>query len=395
MIHSDVAVVGAGPAGSAAAFTLASAGVPVVLLERSTFPRDKACGDGVSARGLEALARMGLGEWSSRFPAPQVLRLSAPDGQVLDVRPEMGAGTCYGRTIPRYALDARLAQAAQEAGARLVEGVHVREIERTGDGPVHLRAADLEVSAQLLILADGSHAPLTRSLGLANGLPELVAIRRYLEGDAGPAERIEIHFRADILPGYTWVFPAGEGRVNVGTGSFVRSVRQGQVALRQELERFAEGRLDIAGRLASARPAGPTSGHPLRTDLARTRTHAARMLVAGDAAGLVNPLSGEGIAPALESGELAARTALAALQRGDLSARALYGYSRALRQRYAADGRAARLLRRALNSRPLLNRVFRRLRADEELALQVGYVVIGHHSPRRLLRPETLLRLLL
>jgi flavin-dependent dehydrogenase len=121
-VHADVAVVGVGPAGSVAAQRLASAGCRVVLLERATFPRDKACGDGVSDRGLAVLARSGLGEWASTFPAPKVLRLTSPEGRVLDVRPQAVGGRCQGRTIPRRLLDARLALFAP----RLLERVFRR-----------------------------------------------------------------------------------------------------------------------------------------------------------------------------------------------------------------------------------------------------------------------------
>jgi len=175
-MQTDVAVVGAGPAGSVAAQRLAAVGVRVVLLERATFPRDKPCGDGVSGRGLAVLVRAGLDEWVSQFPAPKVLRLTSPDGQVLDVRPETGGGYCYGRTIPRRLLDARLAQAAVEAGVRLVEGTRVRGVEWAGGSRPSVVADGLEVTAQLVILADGSRAPVTRHLGLVRELPEMIAV---------------------------------------------------------------------------------------------------------------------------------------------------------------------------------------------------------------------------
>ncbi len=393
-MQTDVAVVGAGPAGSVAAQRLAAVGVRVVLLERATFPRDKPCGDGVSGRGLAVLVRAGLDEWVSQFPAPKVLRLTSPDGQVLDVRPETGGGYCYGRTIPRRLLDARLAQAAVEAGVRLVEGTRVRGVEWAGGSRPSVVADGLEVTAQLVILADGSHAPVTRHLGLVRELPEMIAVRRYFAGDTGPADRLEIHFEPDIIPSYTWLFPEGDGYANVGTGAFTWRVRRDGVVPREVLARFVAGHAATEGRLARAEPVGPVRGHPLRTWSGGTRTHAERVLVAGDAAGLVNPLSGEGIAAALESGELAATHALAALEAGDFSARALATYSRALEARHRADWRAARFLRLVLSRPRLLDRVFRRLRRDQELALLIGYIIIGHKSPRLALRPTTLLRLL-
>jgi geranylgeranyl reductase family protein len=393
-VQTDVVVVGAGPAGSAAAHRLATAGVHVTLLERATFPRDKACGDGVSARGLAALARTDLGEWASQFTAPQVLRLTSPDGQVVDIQPTTDDDHCYGRTIPRRLLDARLAQAATEAGARLLEGTRVQGVEQVNGHSLRIVADGLMIDARMMILADGSNAPVTRRMGLVQEPPELIAIRQYFAGDAGPTERLEIHFEPWITPGYTWLFPMSDGHVNVGTGTFIRRVQQDGIELRDILDRFTADPVATEGRLARAEPVGPVQGHPLRTRLGGTRTHAERVLVAGDAAGLVSPLSGEGVAPAMESGELAAVHTLGALAAGDFSAQALAPYSRALKAHYGADQRAARIVRSVLNAPRLLNRIFRKLRRDEGLALLIGYIVLGHKSPRLALRPTTLLKLL-
>ncbi|MBN1976200.1 MAG: geranylgeranyl reductase family protein [Anaerolineae bacterium] len=393
-MKTEVAIVGAGPAGSIAAHRLAAAGARVALLERATFPRDKACGDGVSAHGLAALERTGLGEWASQFTAPEVLRLTSPDGQVLDVQPEPVNGHCYGRTIPRRLLDARLAQAAAEAGAHLLEGTRVRSVERANGCPLRIAAEGVTVEAQMVILADGSNAPVTRRMGLVQGPPELIAIRQYLAGDTGPDKRMEIHFEPWITPGYTWLFPMGAGHVNVGTGTFTRRVHQDGVALKDILARFTSDPAAMGERLAQAEPAGPVRGHPLHTRMEDTRTHAERVLVVGDAAGLVSPLSGEGIARAMESGEMAAAHALMALAAGDFSARALAAYTRDLRARYAAEQRAARFLQRALHAPRLLNRIFRKLRRDEDLAMLIGFIILSHRSPRLALRPATLVRLL-
>jgi len=205
---------------------------------------------------------------------------------------------------------------------------------------------------------------------------------------------LEIHFLDTLLPGYLWIFPMGPGRVNVGLGTSLARVRHDNVDLRATLAAFLEQQRNAEGRLAEAEPLGRAQGHPIRTAFGQTRTHAERLLVAGEATGLVSPLSGEGIAPALESGELAAQHALRALNAGDLSATALAAYTRALHTRYAAEWRYARWLRQALDQPWLLNRTFRRLAAEPTLALLVGKVVIGAASPRRLLRPTTLIRLL-
>jgi geranylgeranyl reductase family protein len=392
-MKADVVIIGAGPAGSIAAQHLAAAGVQVVLLERATFPRDKSCGDGITTKGLHILNQVGLGEWASRFLAPEIGRMSSPDGQTLDMRLKTD-DYCYGRTIPRRLLDAQLARVATEAGARLLEGTRAWMVERSNGAKPLVTAGKLSVAAEMVILADGSHAPVTRRLGLAQWPPEIFAIRQYLAGDTGPAERLEIHFQRSLLPGYAWVFPMGEGRVNVGIGTYTRRVRRGEVPLREMLSRFAADPTVTKERLAKAEPVGPMRSHPLRTRLDATRTHAERILVTGDAAGLVSPLSGEGIGPAMESGLLAATHVQSSFETGDFSASALSAYSRALQSRYGPDQRAARVLRLLLSAPGLLNRVFSRLRQDKELALLVGFVIIGHKSPRLALRPTTLVRLL-
>lgn len=389
----DVAVVGAGPAGSTAAYFLAEAGANVALLDQATFPRDKVCGDGVSARGLEALAHLGLGAWSTQFQAPETLHLVAPGGQTVEASPPADDPFCYGRTIPRKVLDAALVEVAVQAGARLHEGVRVRNVERDGSRPV-VTADGLRLSVALVILADGSHASISRRLGLLADRPKFLAVRQYLAGDTGPSGRLDVHFLDSMLPGYLWVFPMTGGRVNVGVGTSMARVHSGDVDLKAVLVDFLRRQRRTGGRLAEAEPLGSVQGHPIRTAFGQTRTHAERLLVAGEAAGLVSPLSGEGIAPAMESGELAAQHALTALKAGDLSAAALSSYSQALRAHYAADWRWARRLRRVMDVPWLLNHAFRRLAVDPALALLAGKIVIGAESPQRLLHPRTLARLL-
>jgi flavin-dependent dehydrogenase len=148
-------------------------------------------------------------------------------------------------------------------------------------------------------------------------------------------------------------------------------------------------------RLRLAEMVSPVQGHPLRTDLRGTRPYGQGVLVAGEAAGLVNPLSGEGIAYALESGEMAATHAKRALESGDFSKAALSAYGRALHRRYGADHQAARFLRIFFKHPWLLNRLVRRMQQDSDFALTFGLVVIGVESPRTVLSPLFLCRLLL
>jgi geranylgeranyl reductase family protein len=372
---------------------LASAGAKVALVDRDAFPRDKVCGDGVSGRGVAILERIGLRHWMEPFLRPKALRLKSPDGKPLDGRAEPGDDYCYGRLIPRRLLDEKLVHVAVDAGAKLIQKTRIVAIE-SSDGKIRAIAEEDELEAQLVVVCDGSHAPITHQLGLAHGRSQMLAIRQYLAGDMGPADRMEIHFERPVLPYYSWLFPIGDGRVNVGTAVSISQARKRGIHLKETLTKFISDPKATQGRLARVEPLGPMQGHPLRVQFGSTRTHTDRILVAGDAAGLVNLLSGEGIAPAMESGDLAAQHAMRALEAGDFSAKTLAPYSHALKERYAADQRAARILQVGMRSPHLLNRVFRKLRQDRDLAVLIGKIIVGAKSPRLALQPATLLQLL-
>jgi geranylgeranyl reductase family protein len=413
-LKSDVIVVGAGPAGASAAYFLAEAGIDVLLVDREVFPRQKVCGDGLASRALVILERMGLGDWLSGFPEPEVMLFSSPNGEAVRIRPERREGFSYGRVIPRLKLDEAVVERAVGAGARLLDGAKVTNLEQWKGG-LHLEGERngstsspqvgsksspqdgqiVHLDARLAIVADGGQASLTRRLGLIRRPPDLVAVRAYFEGDVGPETRPEIHVERTIMPGYNWIFPMGGGRANVGTGTLVSTVKEGSLSLAKVMRQFVANSPYARERLRLAEMVSPVQGHPLRTDLRGTRPYGQRVLVAGEAAGLVNPLSGEGIAYALESGEMAATHARRALESGDFSEAAFSAYSRALDRRYGADHQAARFLRIFFKYPWLLNRLVKRMQQDPDFALTFGLVVIGVESPRTVLSPRFLSRLLL
>jgi menaquinone-9 beta-reductase len=393
MDKSDVIIIGAGPAGAVAAHHLAVRGLSVTLLEKETFPRDKTCGDGVTGEGLKVLESIGLGDWSKQFPTFEVLRLSSPDGKQLDIEVKAPAGECYGRTIPRRLLDANLAQAAVSAGARLYEAARVENI-TIDQQSTRVSAGKQELSSQVVILAEGAHATLARRLGLLSSPSRMIAMRQYLSGDVGPTNRLEIHFQSAVLPGYNWLFPMGDGRVNVGTWAYTRSVTQNRFDLNTELSRFIHDETITEGRLKLCEGLSPPKAHPLRTHLGSGVVHGERLLVAGDAADLVNPLSGEGIAPAMKSGELAAAAVISAITQGDFSKQALAGYARQLRMSFLANYRAARLLQSAFNYPGLIIRAFKNMRQDADLARLVGFIITGKEPAYQALKLTTLTRLI-
>jgi geranylgeranyl reductase family protein len=394
--NAEVIVVGAGPAGATAAYFLAKAGVDVFLLDQATFPRDKSCGDGLGYHAVRMLEKMGLGDWIRRNdhnPNQQFL-LSSPDGTSA-VAPSPPDVRGYSYTVPRVELDVRLVEAAVGADATLHQRTRVTALERLTPDMVRVVSERETYSAPLVIAADGGNVSFTRRLGLAPRLAEWVAARAYYEGDTGDPHQLEIHWEPSVLPGYCWIFPSGGGRVNVGVGAYSRDVREQRLNLSAMLETFVVENPHARARLGNAQRVTPIIGHPLRADAPDVTAYADNVLVAGEAAGLVSPLTGEGIGNSMVSGEMAAQAAIKALEHGEFSSTALAAYGRDFHMRFDAPHRAARLARSMLNRAWILNRSLRRAARDHDYAVQLNRILVGQRSPATLFAPGMALKTLL
>ncbi|MCK6555720.1 geranylgeranyl reductase family protein [Candidatus Binatia bacterium] len=307
----DAVVVGAGPAGSAAAFHAASAGRRVLLIDRSGFPREKTCGDAVSPRGIAALRRMGVLEplgW--RVVGTRFVRQPGGEAWYEDFRTHDGPG--WGSVIRRSELDQRLVAAAQTAGADVVTAA-ARDIEIGADGyggvTLGPGGEGVRVRARAVVIATGSGgtAQLLRPRSKMPHVGWGIAARGYFASDDGTGRELRIFFpvriHGRVYAGYVWAFPAAERCWNIGVGIF-RSAAIGAVSLRSVLREFLLTVGPGVG-LGALRPLGPVSSAPIAVEpLVDSESG---LLAVGDAAGLANPFTGEGIAAALESGELAGR----------------------------------------------------------------------------------------
>jgi geranylgeranyl reductase family protein len=327
----DLIVVGAGPAGAAAALEARrlAPGARVLLLDRADFPRDKACGDGIGPHAAAELAELGAGSVLDGYPPVHRLRLRAPGG--IDL-----AGTCERASwvVPRKVLDARLVELAVAAGAEL-RRVRLRELERQG-GQVVVNG---ELAAPAVVGADGANSTVRRLLG-APASPAwrtAIALRGYAPAAPEPDEQL-IGWVAEGWPAYVWSFPTGTGLVNVGYGLLRGRLRGGRAELERRLHDLLPGvEADPASLRAHHLPFSP--GRPL--------AGRGRVLLCGDAASMVNPLSGEGIYYALASGRLAARAGLLAPERPVAAYRAV------LRDHLGRHFRHAAVLGLAIRWQPL------------------------------------------
>ncbi|HEV7654263.1 MAG TPA: geranylgeranyl reductase family protein [Mycobacteriales bacterium] len=298
----DLVVVGGGPAGSAAALAarLRKPDARVLLLDRADFPRDKACGDGIAAHGRDVLAKLGVPDLIADYTPSTKLSVISPGGATVSAyaaRPN--------HVVPRKVFDARLVDAARAAGVE-VRKHRVREITQSA-GTVTVDG----IEAKAVVAADGANSGIRKLLGIPAGKEKhtAIAVRGYadLPPDSERADGAQfIAMQKQGWPAYAWSFPIGDGTANIGFGMLLPKLHAAEGPGRQVLHGRLKALLpDLTGRdllahhlpLSTGRPATPGRG---------------RVLLAGDAASLINPLTGEGIYYALVSGRLAGTAAVGA-----------------------------------------------------------------------------------
>jgi geranylgeranyl reductase family protein len=361
---ADVIIVGAGPAGSAAAYQLATAGLDVLLLEKTSFPREKVCGDGLTPRAVKALTTMGIPVVpGDGWLLNKGLRIIGGGGRIELAWPELSSFPGYGTVRTRTDFDELLARHAQKAGARLIENITVTGTtvdERTGrvTGVTAREAAGMQQDgagraakrpqgeqrtfrSRLVVAADGNSSRLSVSMGLhkRTDRPLGVAVRTYYTTTRHDDDYLEAWLDLwdgrQLLPGYGWIFGMGDGTSNVGLGLLNTSDAFGNIDYRVLLKRWLAA-MPAEWGFTEENMTQPIRGAALPMGFNRTPHYTSGMMLVGDAGGMVNPFNGEGIAYAMESGELAARSIVQALARPTAAGteRVLQSYPAALKEAY-------------------------------------------------------------
>ncbi|HEV7866014.1 MAG TPA: geranylgeranyl reductase family protein [Acidimicrobiia bacterium] len=340
----DLFVVGGGPAGAAAAIRGAAAGLSVVLCDKASFPRDKTCGDGLTASALRLLERLGLDPAAVAGWEPvHGVAVRSPSGRVVDL--PLPPDGLFAAVAPRAALDTALLEVVAHRGVDIRQHSALEGLRDAGTGVDATLSGGEVVRAGHVVAADGMYSTVRRLTGAPSvHLGEWHAFRQYFTGVSD--RRLWVIFEPDLLPGYAWVFPVAGGRANVGFGLPRRpgvSVRPMAAQWRELLDRPA-----LRALLGAAEPEGHHRAWPIPADLGRAPLSSGRVLFVGDAAGATDPMTGEGIGQALLTGVLAAEAIAAAGPDPDAVGR---HYRAAVDHHLAPDVRFSAALGTVLRSR--------------------------------------------
>jgi geranylgeranyl reductase family protein len=367
---ADVIVVGAGPAGSATAFYLAQAGLDVLLLEKTAFPREKVCGDGLTPRAVKCLIKMGVPfNAEDGWIRNKGLRIIGGGVRIELPWPEISSFPGFGLVRTRLGFDETLARTAKAAGAQLLEQTAVTgPVLDEGTGRiigVTARSAGTDSEktyrARLVVAADGNSSRLSVAMGLRkrDDRPLGVAVRTYFASPRHDDDYLEAWLELwdedRLLPGYGWIFGVGDGTSNVGLGLLNTSEAFQNTDYRGLLGRWLAGMPPDWGFTEENRTQ-PVRGAVLPMGFNRTPHYTRGMLLVGDAGGMVNPFNGEGIAYAMEAGEIAAQVIAEALatRQAAQAERMLRAYPRILRDSYGGYYTLGRMFVRGIGHPELM-----------------------------------------
>jgi geranylgeranyl reductase family protein len=310
----DVTIVGAGPAGCSAAFFLAKNGFKVLLADKATFPRDKICGDGISSASLNILEEMEVLKKIEAIEHHKInyIKISSPNGRMMTGRyPIVKNFRDYGYVVKRKEFDHVLFE-----HVKALSNVHILENFRvdnlvynsgkvTGVSGSH-GDEKIDIFSDYIIGADGVHSKIAKKIGLFNDKNKhrAFAVRGYFEDVQDLSDAVEIHYDSQVVPGYCWIFPTGKTSANVGVGVFNRFTETRET--KELFDLFIRNNKFAKRRLKNAEMKGPLKGFPLTLGSFGSRRSRGNVLLIGDAASFIDPLTGEGIYYALLSGKFAA-----------------------------------------------------------------------------------------
>ena len=401
----DVIIVGAGPAGSTAALYAHRLGLNCILLDKAVFPRDKICGDALSGKSVRLMRELNLLEGVEELEGSEINRITfgSPSHSQFDVHLKGNKNNDYitkGYVVPRKIFDNFLFKKADEL-TETRQGFMVNDIIYQNDNISGVKGTNIEgkeeiLNAPIIMGCDGANSIIARKLGLYEMDMEntAVAIRCYYEGVEGLSNQIELHYVSEVKPGYFWLFPAGNGKANIGIGLSKNDAKKEDRTLRQIMDEIVQSDY-FRSRFGNARPLEKPVGWNLPLGRIQRKNHGNGFMLLGDAAGLVDPFTGEGIGNAMVAAKHAMQVASKAKNHKDYSERSFSEYDQLLWDDIGGELRTSTKLQSLARSSFLLNFVINRAARNEEVQSIISGM-LSHEIPKdELSSPMFYLKILL
>jgi menaquinone-9 beta-reductase len=405
----EVCIVGAGPAGTSAALQLAKAGIRCALIDKSAFPREKICGDGISGRSLEALKELDpalvnkLKDLPSACPSWGV-RIVAPNNKSADISfRDFNKKEPPGYVVKRKEFDNLLVEKVRNS--KFIDFFEKTKISGTETYPDGLKLYSPnnkeEFTCKLLILANGDPTWKQTERSLVSGnlhkYKPGIGIRTYFEGVKGITDdlKIEMHFYKKLLPWYLWVFPISSHSANVGMGMLHDSVKQSGESMKQTFLSLLRNEPQLRERFQKARPVEEIKASRLHYFMGKKQISGNRYMLTGDAAGLTDPFTGEGIGNALLSGILAARTAEKCLAVNDFSQNLTCEYEERLYNKLLKELELGLRIQDRAHSAMLINLVVNKARKSKTVRKTLMKMIYNINHMGELTNPVFYLKLAL
>lgn len=403
--YYDVIIVGGGPGGSACAIELSASGLSVLVLEKAVFPRDKICGDALSADVINQLQKLKVNllpplvKMQEAMPSYGV-RFYAPSGEALDVPfHDKTSEAAPGYIITRKDFDAFLAAEVQKcARVEVLEDMEVEHIHAHKEG-FDVKCREQLFHCRFLVGADGAHSIVKRHL-----MPEKLdrkhhcaGIRVYYENIAAmhSDQFIELHFYKELIPGYFWIFPLPGNKANVGLGILSDTVSKKKLNLSKLLHELIESHPNLKSRFREARPLESPKGYGLPLGSRKRKLSGNAFLLIGDAAGLIDPFTGEGIGNAIRSGRIAAQWITRSFEQQRFDEVFLKGYDKEIYDKMWTELRISRQLQNLLKYPWLFNLVVRKAVKNDSVRALLSSMLTEIDLKKELVRPSFYVKLLL
>ena len=400
----DLIIVGGGPSGATAALYARRSGLRSLLLDQATFPRDKVCGDALSGKSVAILRELDLLDGVRQLPGAAISRIIFTSPRhtelVIDLSRSGLDQVPEGFVIRRRNFDRFLFEEAKQAADDCREGFTVTDLVREDGFICGVRGrqgdeAEVEHRGRIVLGADGYNSLVARKTGLYQHDPRhlVVALRQYYRNVGGLTDQIELHYVDEVIPGYFWIFPLEDGCANVGIGMLHQYIKDQQVDLRQALKAAIDSST-FRERFTNAEPLEEPVGWNLPVGSKHRSMVGNGFMLLGDAAGLIDPFTGEGIGNALYSARFAVEAAREAIEAGDLSEAFLERYDRRLWGAIGGELRISSQLQKIGRHRRLLNFVISKAARNREVSDLIAGMIANEVPRRKLANPLFYLKLL-